>query len=160
MLEPLFTETLQVSIVVPDLDQAVRTYADEYGVGPWDIYEFNPDTVRDMRASGQPVAWRWRLALATVGGVQWELVQPLDDESIYARFIAEHGAGVHHAGVGVRDYGAATAELAARGHEVLLTGEYNRVRFSYHATGDNLGIVTELFDAPPGVEQTPDSTYP
>ncbi len=38
MREPFFTETLQISIVVPDLDRAVRTYADEYGIGPWEIY--------------------------------------------------------------------------------------------------------------------------
>ena len=42
MREPLFTETLQVSIVVRDLDAAMRTYVDEYGIGPWDVYEFNP----------------------------------------------------------------------------------------------------------------------
>jgi methylmalonyl-CoA/ethylmalonyl-CoA epimerase len=158
--DPLFTETLQISIVVPDLDAAVRVYADEYGIGPWAIYEFNPETVRDMRERGEAVQRRWRLALATVGGVQWELVQPLDPDSVYARFLAEHGPGVHHVGVGVRDYAAATAELAARGHDVLLGGEYKGVTFSYHSTDRDLGVIAELFDRPPGVEHVPDATYP
>jgi hypothetical protein len=158
--EPLFTETLQVSIVVPDLDEAVRTYADQYGIGPWHIYDFNPETVRDMRASGEPVDWSWRLALATVGNVQWEIVQPLEGDSVYARFLAKHGPGVHHVGVGVRSYADATANLAGREHDVLLSGEYNGVTFSYHATERDLGVVVELFDAPPGVEQVPDAVYP
>ena len=91
MREPLFTETLQVSIVVRDLDAAMRTYVHEYGIGPWDVYEFNPSTVSDMRHRGEPVAWSWRLAIAQVGQVQWELVEPLDDESIYAQFLATTG---------------------------------------------------------------------
>ena len=48
MREPVFTETLQIAIVVRDLDAAMRTYVDEYGIGPWEIYEFNPDTVDQM----------------------------------------------------------------------------------------------------------------
>ena len=44
MREPLFTETLQVSVIVRDLDAAMRTYVDEYGIGPWNVYEFNPGT--------------------------------------------------------------------------------------------------------------------
>lgn len=104
MREPLFTETLQVSIVVGDLDAAMRTYVHEYGIGPWNVYEFNPGNVSDMRAGGESVAWSWRLAIAQVGQVQWELVEPLDGESIYAQFLADHGPGVHHVGVGVASY--------------------------------------------------------
>jgi 4-hydroxyphenylpyruvate dioxygenase-like putative hemolysin len=34
-----------------------------------------------------------------IGQVQLELLEPLDDESIYARFLAERGEGVHHIAV-------------------------------------------------------------
>jgi hypothetical protein len=43
MREPVFTETLQVAIVVRP-DAAFRTYVHDYGIGPWDIYEFTPET--------------------------------------------------------------------------------------------------------------------
>ena len=99
MREPVFTETLQISLVVRDLDAAMRTYVHEYGIGPWDVYEFNSDTVRDMQEDGQPVERAWRLALSQVGSVQLELIQPLDEHSIYARFLSEKGEGVHHVGV-------------------------------------------------------------
>jgi methylmalonyl-CoA/ethylmalonyl-CoA epimerase len=158
--EPLFTETLQISVVVRDLDAAMQTYVDDYGIGPWDIYEFNPGTVRDMRENGQPVVRAWRLALATVGQVQWELVEPLDGDSVYARFLAAHGPGVHHVGVGVRSYDGTIAELTGRGRDVLLSGEYNGVTFSYLDTESDLGVITEIFAAPPGLEQKPDAVYP
>ena len=32
---------------------------------------------------------------STVGRLMWELVEPLDEEGIYARFLAEKGEGIH-----------------------------------------------------------------
>lgn len=160
MREPLFTETLQISVVVRDLDAAMETYVRDYGIGPWAIYEFNPETVRGMHEGGRPVTRSWRLALTQVGQVQWELVEPLDDDSVYARFLAANGPGVHHVGVGVRSYEDTIAELAERGHEVLLGGEYNGVNFAYLSTDRDLGVVTEIFGGAPGEDQEPDAVYP
>lgn len=160
MREPVFTGTLQVSVVVPDLDAAMQTYVEHYGIGPWDVYEFNPGNVQGMHEGGQPVERSWRLALAQVGEVQWELVEPQDDDSVYARFLAERGPGVHHVGVAVADYEGTLAELGGRGHEVLLGGTYNGVTFSYLSTDRDLGVVTEIFDGAPGRDQQPDAVYP
>ena len=38
MREPVF-ETLQVAIVVRDLEAAMQTYVHDYAIGPWDFYE-------------------------------------------------------------------------------------------------------------------------
>jgi hypothetical protein len=160
MRAPLFTETLQVALIVRDLDAAMRTYFDEYGIGPWSVYEFSPDNVGDMRSRGQPVAWSWRLAVTHVGHVQWELVEPLDDDSIYAQFLAERGPGLHHVGVAVASYEDALAEAAERGQDVLLGGQYQRIEFAYLATDDDLGVITEIFSGAPGEDQQPDATYP
>src|SRR6185312_4523450 len=136
MREPLFTETLQVSVVVSDLDAPMRTYVDEYGIGPLGVYELHPGTVSDMRHRGEQVAWSWQLEIARVGQVQWELVEPLDDESIYAQFLATNGPGVHHVGVGVASYDDALAELGKGGRDVLLGGGYNGLTFAYLSTDD------------------------
>ncbi|MGZ4416368.1 MAG: VOC family protein [Gaiellaceae bacterium] len=160
MREPVFTETLQIALVVRDLDAAMRTYVHDYGIGPWAIYEFNPGNVRNMHGNGEPLDSAWRLALARVGQVHWELIQPLDDRSTYAQFLAEKGEGVHHIGVAVPSYDAAIAGLAAQGRDVVLGGEYNGVTFAYLPTGDDLGVITEIFDSPPGDDQEPDSVYP
>ena len=44
----MFTETLQIAIVVRDLEAALRSYVEENGIGPWEISEFDPDTVEQM----------------------------------------------------------------------------------------------------------------
>jgi Glyoxalase/Bleomycin resistance protein/Dioxygenase superfamily len=158
--EPLFTDTKQVALVVRDLDETMRTYVHEYGIGPWEIYEFNPDTVAEMVKDGEPAQYAFRLAVTMVGSVQWELIQPLDDRSMYAEFLAARGEGLHHVAVGVPDYGDALDTLRAKGRRVLQAGLYAGVRFSYLSTDEDLGVVTEIFDWPEGLEQKPDAVYP
>jgi methylmalonyl-CoA/ethylmalonyl-CoA epimerase len=160
MREPVFTETIQIALVVRDIEATMRTYVHDYGIGPWDIYEFNPDTVQDMREEGESVERTWRLALAQVGQVQWELIQPLDEHSIYARFLAEKGEGLHHVGVAVPSYDETIEKLEQRGRGVVFGGEYKGVRFAYLPTDTDLGLITEIFAAPPGLEQKPDAVYP
>ena len=160
MRDPIFTDTIQIALVVRDIEATMRTYVNEYGIGPWEIYEFNADTVRDMRENGQAVERTWRLALAQVGQVQWELIQPLDEDSIYAEFLAAKGEGVHQVGVAVSTFSDTIDELAEKGRGVAFGGEYKGVNFAYLSTDKDLGVMTEIFAAPPGLEQTPDAVYP
>jgi len=137
----------------------MRTYVHDYGIGPWEIYEFNSGNVANMREDGQSVERSWRLAISHVGQVQWELIEPLDDGSIYARFLAERGAGVHHVGVAVPDFHGTVAAQAERGNGVLLGGDYRGISFAYLATDRDLGVITEIFSGAPGEGQQPDATY-
>ena len=156
----MFTETMQVSIVVRDLDAALRTYVHEYGIGPWEVYEFNPETVSELVKDGEPAACAWRLAVTMVGSVQWELIEPLDDKSMYAEFLATKGEGLHHVAVGVPNYTEALGTLQEKGRRVLQAGVYNGVTFSYLSTDEDLGVITEIFDWPEGHTQEPDAVYP
>jgi methylmalonyl-CoA/ethylmalonyl-CoA epimerase len=72
MREPVFTETMQIGIVVGDLEATIRTYVQDYGIGPWDVYESNPGNGKGLREHGRPVERSWHLAAARVGQVQWE----------------------------------------------------------------------------------------
>jgi methylmalonyl-CoA/ethylmalonyl-CoA epimerase len=91
--EPVFNETLQLGIVVRDLEATMRRYVDDYGIGPWEVHEFDAGEAEDFREYGQPVKRSWRLAVAMAGQVMWELIQPLDEESVYARFPRREGRG-------------------------------------------------------------------
>ena len=158
--EPVFTETLQISIVVGDLERTMRTYVEEYGIGPWEIYEFNPDTVAQMVKHEAPAEYAMRIAVTMVGSVQWELVQPLDEASIYAEFLATKGEGLHHVAVGGSPYRDELAAMRAKGRKVLQGGIYNGVTFAYLSTDEDLGVITEIFDWPEGLVQEPDAVYP
>jgi catechol 2,3-dioxygenase-like lactoylglutathione lyase family enzyme len=158
--EPVFTETLQISIVVRDLERALQTYVDEYGIGPWEIYEFNSGTVSQMVKDEAPAEFAMRIAVTMVGSVQWELVQPLDDRSIYADFLAAKGEGIHHVAVGGRPYGEQLDAMRAKGRRVLQAGVYQGATFAYLSTDEDLGAITEIFDWPDDLVQQPDAVYP
>ena len=158
MRDPVFTRTMQIGIVVRDLDATMRRYVDDYGIGPWTIYEFTPANANDLHEHGQPVARSWRLAVAMVGQVQWELIQPLDDESIYARFLAEKGGGVHHIAVAARSFDAMVEMQAKRATDLVLSGEFEGVKVAYLDTEHDLGVILEIFDGAPNVERKRDET--
>ena len=60
MREPSFTETLQIGIVVPDLDAAMRSYVDDHGIGPWEIVEFHAGEAEGLHEHGRPARWKRR----------------------------------------------------------------------------------------------------
>jgi methylmalonyl-CoA/ethylmalonyl-CoA epimerase len=156
--EPVFTETMQIGIVVRDLEAAMRTYVHDYGIGPWEIHEFNPGDVKDLRVYGKPAQHSTRAAFTMVGKVQWELIQPLDDESVYAHFLAEKGEGVHHIAVATPSFDEMVAAQAERGNDLVLSGEFSGIRVAYLATDRDLGVITEIFNGTPVAEQKPDAT--
>ena len=157
--EPLFGDTVQVALVVRDLQASMTTYVERYGIGPWEIYEFNPETVENMKANGEPVESSWRLGLARVGDIVWELIEPLDDHSIYAEFLAEHGEGVHHVGMAGTSFERTLAEFDSEGRVPLLSGRYRGIDFAYLPTAADMGVATEIFSTVPS-DQEPDERYP
>lgn len=162
MREPMFTETQQIAIVVPDLYAAMRTYVEEYGIGPWRIFRFNPETADGMWVDEEPVEYAMQVGLAMVGSVEWELIEPLDDRSIYARFLAANGGrpGLHHVAVQVPDYRKAVDELRMKGHHARQGGEYRGNVFSYMSTDRDLGAIVELVQEASGALSEPDEIYP
>ena len=161
MREPVFTETKQICVVVRDIDATMKTYVHEYGIGPWEIYEFNPDTVQDLTKDGRPANFAFRLAVTMIGDVQWELIEPLDDRSIYAEFLAEKGEGVHHVALGVTDYNAAVEAMETKGRRIVQGGMYKGATVAYLSTNEDLGVITEIYDWPADLPpQKPDAVYP
>lgn len=155
MREPAFTETLQIGIVVRDLEAAMRMYVDDHGIGPWEVVEFHAGETEALHEHGQPVSRSWRLATAMVGKVQWELIEPLDDESDYARFLAEKGSGVHHIAVAPTNFDQALAEVAEKGQEPVLSGTFGPgIRVAYLPTEQDLGVIVEIFSRDPAPAKT------
>jgi hypothetical protein len=155
---PSFTETMQIGIVVRDLNATLRRFVDNYGIGPWDIYEFNPGNAKDLREYGEPVERSWRLATTMIGGVQWELIEPLDNESVYAQFLAQKGEGVHHIAVLAPKFDEMLAAQAKQGEDLVLSGEFSGIKVAYLDTERDLGVVVEIFSGMPDVKQKPDAT--
>jgi methylmalonyl-CoA/ethylmalonyl-CoA epimerase len=156
--EPVFTETMQIGIVVRDLDATLRRYADDYGIGPWQLFEVTPENAPDLRHDGQPVKGSTRAAVTMVGNVMWELIQPLYEQGIFARFLAEKGEGVHHIAVATPNFDDVVAEQIRRGNTLPLSGSFSGVEVAYLPTDRDLGVILEIFSGFPAAEPERDAT--
>src|SRR5215212_8364614 len=150
-VRPVFNETVQLGIVVRDLEATVRRYEDDYGIGPWECAQIDAGDANNYREYGEPVERSTRIAVATVGRVMWELIEPLDEEGIYARFLAEKGEGIHHVAVATPNFDETVAR-AERENNVILSGEFSGARVAYLATERDLGVVFEVFSGFPDDE--------
>lgn len=151
-----FDETMQIGIVVPDVEVAVRTYRDIYGIGGWQVMEVGSENTENVRLHGRPVEWKSKIAVTMVGSVMWELIQPVDEDDIFGRFLAERGGvgGVHHIAVGTPDFQKVVRDHAARGSESILSGRFSGVEVHYLNTERELGVILEVFSGfPEGVEK-------
>jgi methylmalonyl-CoA/ethylmalonyl-CoA epimerase len=154
----VFTETMQIGIVVRDLDATLRRYVDDYGIGPWQVFEVTPENAPDLRHDGQPLKGSTRSAATMVGKVMWELIQPLDEQGVFARFLAEKGEGVHHIALATPNFEDVVAEQLQRGKTLPVSGTFSGVNVAYLPTDRDLGVIIEIFDGIPGAEQAPDAT--
>jgi methylmalonyl-CoA/ethylmalonyl-CoA epimerase len=162
MKKPVFTDVLQIGVVIRDLDAAMKRYWEEFGLGPWQINTFDSTNTRDMVIRGQRQNFAARAATTQIGNVEWELIEPLDDDSIYAEFLREHGEGLHHVGFAVKDFQQAMAFFRDKDTEVLLGGTWNDIEMAYWDTRDTLGCIAEIWTLPSEDEgfPLPDAFYP
>ncbi len=157
------TQVNQIALVVRDLDAAMRHYWELLGVGPWKIYTYGTPLVRDMTYRGKPQDFRMRLALAQVGAMVVELIQPLSGNNIYVEHLDRKGEGLHHVGVFVPSFDRAVAEAQQQGFSVLQSGRgYGRLGdggFAYLDTEATLGLILELIEVP-RERVPPEAEYP
>jgi methylmalonyl-CoA/ethylmalonyl-CoA epimerase len=105
----------QLAIVVKDLEKVAENYWNILGIGPWAIFNWEAPLVYDRKYHGETVWAREKIALAQVGDVQLELVQPVEGASIYKDWLDEHGEGLHHMNFLVDDVDAAAEILTKEG---------------------------------------------
>jgi methylmalonyl-CoA/ethylmalonyl-CoA epimerase len=153
----------QVAIIVEDLEYAVENYWKLFGLSDWHFYTYGKPLVKRMTYHGKPTEYRMRVALSYLGPMRIELIEPLEGDTIYADFVAEHGYGVHHFGVLVDDMVEALAQTEAAGLTVTMDGAgFGRDgdgHYAYLGTEDKLGVTIELIERPRNRMQ-PEKIYP
>jgi methylmalonyl-CoA/ethylmalonyl-CoA epimerase len=162
MAESMFKSVDQVAVVVRDIDRAMERYVEEVGIGPWTVYTFSPDWIR-MTFRGKEQGYTMILALAQLGGVMYELIQPVEGPSSYEEFLNERGEGLHHLGYFVDDIDAAIAEMEGKGFPVIQSGRgfgtEDDGAYAYFETEGALGHIIEAIEMP-GALPDPERTYP
>jgi hypothetical protein len=102
---------------VKDLKTVMENYWNILGIGPWDVIHWEAPLVYDRKYHGEPAWAREIIALTQVGGVQLELCQPVEGNSVYLDSLAEHGEGLHHLNFLVDDVDETASILAEQGFD-------------------------------------------
>jgi catechol 2,3-dioxygenase-like lactoylglutathione lyase family enzyme len=138
---------LHAALLVKDLDKAMKHF-EALGVGPFPAFVGGPEgtPVIGKTVRGEPSDYDMDLRLADggMGGIGFELIQPLKGESIYDEFLAEKGEGIHHLAYLVEDLDKEIAEMAERGFKVLQTGARPQGKWAYFDTDKVGGAIIEL----------------
>ncbi len=138
----------QIGIVVTDLDAFTSELTRLFGIGPFRIMEWPVDGIDPQSTyHGQPADYRLRLAFATAGKVQIEVIQPLEGQNIYSDFLRDHGPGLHHFRLTIPGFEKGVEVLANDGIQNIASGTGVHVgsKWAYFDTTHNLeGVIVEL----------------
>ncbi|WP_254545995.1 VOC family protein [Halomarina pelagica] len=154
-------EISQVAFVVEDVEDGMDRFGAVLGVGPWQLYRFEPPALHDTTYRGEERDYSMILALATVGDTMIELIEPLTGPSIYTEHLEEHGEGLHHvACFAFEDAPSVVEEFEEAGMPVLQSGVYEETPYWYFDTAERLnGVIFETADNVDALPE-PDGTYP
>lgn len=160
-IHPTFTDITEVVMVVEDLDASVKQQWEQFGIGPWDIWTLDENTVTDQVVKGQAQGYAIRIAYAKIGNVHWELIQPLDTKSTYYEMLKTQGEGVHNIVFATTDYDATVAAMQGCGIGSHIGGTWFGTRFMNFASRPALPVIAEIYDTAEGASfPPPEATYP
>lgn len=162
-MKPIFDKILQICVIVPNVKEYAKRYNDIFGIGPWKFYTFDDDTTTNMEVNRKPVKYAMKLGLCDFFDVQLELIEPLDDLSIYSDFLKEHGPGLHHIACGTTEnYHDTIEKLGKMDIPFVQSGtDAGGMDFGYVDIMRDLGLIVEMYNPPPNfVMPDPEEVYP
>lgn len=153
----------QICIIVPDIEKAVETYWERFGIGPWHFYTYGKPLVKRMTRHGKPAEYKMRVALSYIGKMRIELIQPLEGDTVYQEFVDQHGYGVHHLGVLTSDMQESLKKAEECGIEMTQDGAGfgpdDDGHYAYLNTENLIGTTIELIERPKR-RNPPEKIYP
>jgi len=138
----------QVGIVVQDLDSFLEQLEELLGIDGFEIIEYPPED-RDVRLThyGEKASFRLRMAFGRVGRLEFEIIQPLEGQSIFHDFLREHGPGLHHIRFTEPEYEQIVQSLQEAGIVKMASGDgvHGPTQWAYFDTREWLeGVIIEI----------------
>jgi methylmalonyl-CoA/ethylmalonyl-CoA epimerase len=124
-----------IAIAVRDLDAALAFYRDALGLEMAERREVPEEGVE--------------IAFLPAGDGEIELLRPLDEGGGVARFLEQHGEGLHHVCLAVEDIEAAVESLRAAGAQLLSEGplvDVHGTRYVFVHPRSARGVLLELYE--------------
>ncbi len=139
----------QVGVVVKDLDKAVEYYSSNFGIGPW---RFTEGDYPEAHVRNQIHRWKYRIAFANLGPVEFELIQNMEGRSIHSEFLEKGNEGLHHLGFFFtkEEKDRVITELAKKKVKVMQDGKSLSHSGSYaYVDSDQIGgVIFEFIHRP------------
>jgi hypothetical protein len=145
----VFGPVTQNGYIVRDLDAAVHYWTMTLGIGPF--YVVPRLTFESYTYRGIDCMPEIRIALANSGGLQIELIQPLNDEhSYYKDFLEKNGSGLQHISVWSRSHDQDLERFRQLGLTAIVQCVISGgVRASFYGDESKTGAVVEVLDLTP-----------
>lgn len=152
---PRLGELFHIGWVVRDCVAAQEELSARLGAGPF-LSAGDELTFDKVLVHGKPVPVSLKIAFGVLGGVPIELLEPLDDLSPHAEFLATRGEGMHHLAFVVTDFDDQLAAARRANPELPLlidgTGPGNEFRWVYLEGSNAREAVIELWERTPESE--------
>lgn len=176
-MKPLLQALLQVGFVVRDLDQALEVFTGQLGAGPFLNVKFGSVdgdsafndgalSIEDFRLDGRYLgSYGIRMGAMHFGGIQLELIQPMENMSLFRQYLDQHGPGAQHLAMErTESFEMTLGRMAAAGNPIGSLAKVDRQEdcaFVRHT--EPLGIALELYHRPEGYthpDGVPPMVYP
>ena len=130
--------------VVYNVDRAAQSLADRLSMGPWQVWTLEPhsSTVR-----GKDTRYSFRIAIAQVGGSNYELIAPEKGDSVFREHLKEKGEGFHHTCIAYPTWEALHAArdiLEEQGRRMIQSGSFGDIGEFYYYEIAETGAILEL----------------
>ncbi len=124
-----------IALLVEDLQEALAFWGEQLGLPA-------AGAVQSIPAEGVDIAF------LQLGEARLELIQPIDQDSGVARYLAKRGPGLHHVCLEVRDLDAKLVALAAAGIELINEQPREREgrRYAFVHPASSGGVLLELYE--------------
>jgi catechol 2,3-dioxygenase-like lactoylglutathione lyase family enzyme len=141
----------QIGVVVKHLKKAIDYYSKVFGMGPFMTFDFVPEK---HWLKGKPMPIKLKIAVAPMGPIMFELIEPVEGDAPHKWFLDKNGEGLQHLGFMVDNYDEWKEYLKQQGIDVLMEAETDvqglgHVRGAYMQTDQTGGVLFELLDIKP-----------
>ena len=102
-MKPILKDITLVGLVVKDLYRTLDSYTHTYGIGPWNIYENENETV----------------AVSKIGNTVWEIVSLASSASIYDKLLKNAEEGLAYLGYRTENLNSALDYFKGLGLEII-----------------------------------------
>lgn len=139
----------QICVVVDNAERYAENYRTILGCDVPNDYQITrlSDHTQALY-HGVPLNARAKIISFLMGGIAFELLEPLDSPSVWMDYLQKHGPGLHHIAFNVPRTARAAAHFVDHGYKITQQGLFTdrTGMYTYLNTDKNLGVVVELLE--------------